>query len=102
MIRDPAGDHWAPAHYTEQVLHLLAGAALVIFAPSMWYSDLFKLLGGVIGITAVVLLLLPWRLHNEFGKLVGPLLLRHMQLYALGAFALVMFIFYGVSRVVRH
>ena len=50
----------ARAHYAEQTLRLLAGAAMVIFAPSMRYSELFRLLGWLIVVTAVVLLLLPW------------------------------------------
>ena len=88
------------AHYTEQALRLIAGGGLVIFAPSMWYPDLFKLFGWLIVVTAVALLLLPWRWHYEFAKRAIPLVIRHMRLYALGAFALGMFIFYGVSRVV--
>ena len=91
----------ARAHYTEQVLRLIAGAALVVFAPSMWYADLFKILGWLIGVSAVALLLFPWRWHHEFGKLAAPLLFRHIKLFAFGAFALGVFIFYGVSRVVR-
>jgi hypothetical protein len=41
---------------------------MVIFAPSMWYPDLFKLFGWLIVVTAVALLLFPWRWHYEFGK----------------------------------
>ena len=71
-----------------------------IFAPSMWYPYLFLLLGWMIGVTAVALLLLPWRWHHEFGKLAIPLVIGHMRLFALGAFALGMLVFYGASRVV--
>jgi hypothetical protein len=90
----------ARAHYTEQALRLIAGGAIVIFAPSMWYPDLFKLFGSLVAATAVALLLLPWRWHHQFGKRAIPLVIRHMRLFALGAFALGMLVFYGVSRVI--
>ena len=90
----------ARAHYTEQALRLIAGGGMVLFAPSMWYPDVFTLFGWLIVVTAVALLILPWRWHHEFGKRAMPLVIRHMKLYALGAFALGILIFYGVSRVV--
>jgi hypothetical protein len=71
---------------------------MVNFAPSTWYPDLFKLLGWLIVVTAVALLLLPWRWHYEFGKWAIPWIIRHMKLFALGALALGMFILYAVSR----
>lgn len=89
----------APAHFTEQTLRLIAGGAIVIFAPSMWYPCLFKLFGWLLIVPAVALLLLPWQWHHEFGKRVLPLVIRHMKLFALSAFALGIFIIYGVSRV---
>jgi len=88
----------ARAHYAEQALRLIAGGAMVIFAPSMWYADLFKLFGWLIIVTAVALLLLPWRWHYEFGQWAIPWVIRHMKLFALGAFGLGILIFYGVSR----
>jgi hypothetical protein len=91
----------ARAHYTEQALRLTAGGAMVVFAPSMWYSDLFMVLGWLIVVTAVALLFLPWRWHLELGKVVMPLVIRHMMFYALGAFALGLFVFWGMSRVLR-
>jgi hypothetical protein len=90
----------ARTHYAEQSLRLIVGGAMAIFAPSMWYPSLFLLLGWMIGVTAVALLLLPWRWHHEFGKLAIPLVIGHMRLFALGAFALGILVFYGASRVV--
>jgi hypothetical protein len=88
----------ARAHYTEQGLRLLAGAAIVNFASSMWYSELFKLFGWLIVITTVGLLLFPWRWHHKFGMRVMPLVFRHMRLFALGASALGAFVLYSVFR----
>jgi hypothetical protein len=92
----------ARAHYAEQGLRLLAGGAMVLFAPLMWHPELFALFGWLITVTAVALLLLPWRWHHEFGKRAIPSVIRHMKLFALGAFALGMLVFYGVSRVVFY
>jgi hypothetical protein len=78
----------ARAHYAEQALRLIAGGGVVIFAPSMWYPELFKLFGWLIVVTAVTLLFLPWRWHYELGKWAIPLVIRQMKLFALGAFAL--------------
>jgi protein-S-isoprenylcysteine O-methyltransferase Ste14 len=89
------------AHYSEQLLRLIAGGALVSFAPWMWHPDLFRVLGWLIVATALVLLLLPWRWHNTFGTWAIPLVIRYMKLYAVGASALAILIFYGVSRVLQ-
>lgn len=59
----------ARAHYAEQALRLTVGGATVIFAPSMWYPDLFRLFGWLLVVPAVALLLLPWRWHHAFGIL---------------------------------
>ena len=88
----------ARAHYTEQTSRLIAGAALVTFSPSMWYPDLFKSFGWLIIITAVGLFLVPWRWHHRFSEWAIPLAIRHLRLYALGAFMLGAIVLYGVSR----
>ena len=88
----------ARAHYSEQGLRLLVGAAIVNFASSMWYPELFKLFGWLIVVTTVGLLLVPWRWHQKFGMQVMPLVFRHMRLFALGASALGAFVLYSVSR----
>jgi hypothetical protein len=90
----------ARAHYLEQVLRLIVGGATVIFAPAMWYPKLFEVFGWLMVLTTVVLLLLPWRWHHEFGRRAIPSVIRYIKLFALGAFTLGMLIFYGVSRVV--
>jgi hypothetical protein len=88
----------AQTHYTEQTLRLIAGGAMVIFAPSMWHTDLFRVFGWLIVLSTVVLLLVPWRWHHELGKQVLPLVIRYMKVFALGAFGLGVLIFYGASR----
>ena len=56
--------------------------------------------GLVYGVTAAGLLLIPWQWHHKFGKWAIPLAIRHLKVYALGAFALGTLILYGVSRAV--
>ena len=90
----------ARAHYTEQGLRLLVGAAIASFASSMWHPQLFKLFGWLIIVTAAGLLLIPWQWHNRFSTWVMPPVVRHMRLFALGAFALGAFILYSASRAV--
>ena len=90
----------ARTHYTEQAARLIAGAAIVLFAPSMWYPDLFEVLGWLLFGTAVGLLLVPWQWHRRFGEWAIPLALRHLKIYATGAFALGTLILFGVSRAV--
>ncbi len=88
----------ARAHYTEQVARLVAGTAIVIFSPSMWHPSLFKFFGWLIVLTAVVLLLVPWKWHHRFATWAIPLALRHLKLYAVGVLALGLTILYGSSR----
>ena len=90
----------ARTHYAEQSLRLIVGGAMASLAPSMWYPHVFMLLGWMLAITAAALLLLPWRWHHEYGKRAMPLVIRHMRLFAVGAFVLGALVFYGVSRVV--
>jgi len=88
----------AGAHYTELALRLTGGAAIVIFAPSMFFSYLFKFFGWIIVITTVGMLLIPWQWHHKFSEWVIPLVIRHLKLYAIGAFTLGSFILFVTFR----
>ena len=69
----------ARAHFTEQILRLLAGMAIILFAPLMRFPDLFRVFGWVLIVTTAGLLLIPWRWHRQFAELVIPPVIRHMQ-----------------------
>ena len=88
----------ARAHYIEQFLRLVVGLALVVFGPEMWCDWFFQVFGWIIAISAVVLLLLPWRWHQRFGQRVIPLAIRHLRLYGIGALAIGGFVLWGASR----
>lgn len=87
------------AHYTEQIARLIVGSAIVVLAPSMWYSNLFNLFGWILIVTTIVLLLIPWQWHHKFGEWAIPLTVQYMKFYALGAFLLGLFTLYNLSRV---
>ena len=84
------------AHYTDQALRLLIGASMIVVAPAVWRADLFQLIGWAIVVTAVVLILLPWRWHHRFGQWAIPLVLRNMRFYAVGLFAFGVFLLFSL------
>jgi hypothetical protein len=77
----------ARAHYTEQAIRLLVGAALVVASPAMWQATLFWFIGWAIVISSVALILAPWRWHHRFGERVRPVLIPRIKLFAVGLFA---------------
>jgi hypothetical protein len=86
----------ARTHYVEQVFRILVGAALLVLSPAMWQSKMFWFVGWSILVSSVALLCVPWRWHHRFGKWVGPILFRHLRLYAVGSFAFGALLLYGV------
>ena len=87
----------ARAHYTEQVLRLIAGGAMIVFSPEMRFPEPFLIFGWLLTVTSACLLLVPWKWHQRFGEWAIPLAVRYMKLYGVGAFALGGLIIYGVS-----
>jgi hypothetical protein len=53
-------------HFAELFLRLVAGAALVQYAPNMHFSSAFRLFGWVLLISAAALVFVPWRWHRRF------------------------------------
>lgn len=84
------------AHFTEMFFRLLFGASLVLLSVSMWQPKLFWILAWAIIVSSVLLLVLPWQLHQRFGSRVLPVLVRYMRLYAVGVLAFGALIVYGV------
>src|SRR5262245_34565558 len=70
----------ARAHYVEQVLRLLVGAALVVLSPSMWQAKMFWLIGWVIVVSSAALLCVPWQWHHRFGERIRPTFFRYLWL----------------------
>lgn len=72
----------ALTHYVELALRLGAGGAMVIYAPSMRFSDAFALVGWMLIITAAALAAVPWRWHQRFARWAVPQALPHLRLVA--------------------
>lgn len=88
----------ARTHYTEQILRMVVGVALIMFAPAMYYPKLVEVFGWIIVITTAGLLLIPWQWHHRFGQWAIPLAIRHLKLFALGSLLLGVLILIGASR----
>ena len=86
----------AKAHFLEQAIRILVGAALVVLSPAMWQSGAYRLVGWVIVISSIALLIAPWQWHRRFGERIQPLFTRYLKVYALGAFAFGAVLIYGV------
>ncbi len=62
----------ARAYYRDQAARLCAGAAVVIFAPFMWYPGLFKAFGWLVIITTAGLLLIPMAVAPSVRQMGDP------------------------------
>jgi hypothetical protein len=85
----------ARTHYAEQVIRLVVGAALVVLSPAMWQPKMFWLVGWAIVLSSAALMCVPWQWHHRLGKRLLPILLRHLKLYAVGAFAFGALLLFG-------
>lgn len=86
----------ARAHFLEMAIRLIVGASLVVLSPAMWPTGMIRIIGWAIVLSSVALLLMPWRWHHRFARNVLPTLVRWMQMYAVGVFALGCLLLYGV------
>lgn len=86
----------AKAHYIEQLLRLMVGLGVLIYSNSMLLSDLFGIFGWVLTATSALLIIMPWKWHNKFGKIAMPFVIRNLILYAVSASILGLVIVYCV------
>lgn len=83
------------AHLIEMVLRIVAGWGFVQYAPAMRFSVAAEIFGWVLVASSVVLLLLPWRMHNRFAARVMPSVYRHIAIYAVLSCALGALVLYA-------
>jgi len=83
-------------HYSEIFMRFVVGAALIRHAPRMLFPEIFTLFGWVLLITTACLLLIPWRWHDRFARLVVPRAARYIMLIGLSSLALGAFILAAV------
>ncbi len=76
------------AHFLEQCIRLVAGAAIVLYAPHMRFPGFFQAFGWVLVITSACLFVIPWRWHHRFAQQVIPQRTRNVRLYGIASAAL--------------
>lgn len=86
----------ARAHYLEIGLRMLAGAALVTFAPASRVSQILAAFGWLLLGTSAALALVPWTWHHRFAERAVPLATRWAPLMGLVSLALGGFLVYAV------
>ncbi|MGH8049660.1 MAG: hypothetical protein ACREPB_03265 [Arenimonas sp.] len=82
----------ASFHYLELLIRIVIGAAFVIRAPLMKFSEIFSIFGWLLIGTSACLFLVPWHWHHKFTQKVVPQALRYLKLVALSSFAMGAFI----------
>ena len=85
-------------HFAELFLRLVAGAALVQYAPNMHFPAAFGLFGWVLLISTAGLLLVPWQLHRRFAQQAVPHAIRYIALIGAVSTAFGGFVLFAVSR----
>jgi len=69
-------------HYLELGLRLIAGVAILLFAPQMLFSKFFVICGWILVGTTVALFAVPWRWHQRFARWSVPYATRNLRLVA--------------------
>jgi hypothetical protein len=85
-------------HLAELFVRLFIGAALVLYAPRMFLSGAFSLIGWVLLATTACLLVVPWRWHRRFAQYAVPRATRHIALVGLASLAIGALILAAVAR----
>lgn len=73
-------------HYLELAIRLIAGVAILLYAPQMLFSGFFVILGWVLVMTTVGLFAVPWQWHRRFAQWGVPHATRHLRLIAVASF----------------
>ena len=73
-------------HYLELALRLIAGGAILLYAPQMLFSGFFVILGWILVVTTVGLLAVPWQWHQRFAQWGVPYATRSSRLITVASF----------------
>ena len=88
-------------HYLELGLRLIAGVAILLYAPQMLFSNFFVIFGWILVVTTVGLFAVPWQWHRRFAQWGVPYATRNLRLVAGASFVLGGFVIASVI-VGRH
>jgi hypothetical protein len=70
----------ASTHYLELVLRLMAGGAILLYAPQMRFSGFFVIFGWALVVTTIGLFAIPWQWHHRFAQWAVPYATRNLRL----------------------
>jgi uncharacterized membrane protein YedE/YeeE len=82
----------APVHYLELLIRIVVGAAFVIHAPLMKFTNIFTIFGWILIGTTACLFVVPWQWHQRFAQRAVPYALRYLKLLAVCSLILGSFI----------
>jgi len=88
----------ARAHYIELFARLVLGAAFIVAAPQMQFSEVFVAFGWLLITTTMVLLVVPWRWHRRFAAWSVPMATRSMTTFAIGPLVAGAVVLYSLFR----
>jgi hypothetical protein len=88
----------ATAHYTELLIRLMVGAALLIQAPKMLYAEVVSVFGWLLIATSAILLLFPWRWHQRFAARSVPQAMRFLPVIGVCALAFGILLIAALTR----
>lgn len=77
----------ARIHFTELVLRVVTGGALVLSAPRLAFSQALTIFGWVLIGSSLALALVPWRLHRRFAAWSVPQATQYMPLIGVTSIA---------------
>lgn len=65
-------------HFTEMIIRIVVGAALVLCSPRMLQPVAFGIFGWVLIATSTVLVFVPWHWHRRLAQQAVPLFTRYI------------------------
>jgi hypothetical protein len=68
-------------HFLEVFVRIIVGTAFVIYSAQMKFSSVFTVFGWMLILTSVVLLFVPWKLHQRFADWSLPLATSRMMIF---------------------
>lgn len=85
------------------MLRLIAGVAILLYAPHMLFSNFFVIFGWILVVTTVGLFAVPWQWHQRFAQWGVPYATRNLRLvvgasFVFGGFVIAAVIFGGTER----